>query len=95
MNDQNTENRVEEVNYDNPDEWEDLSRHTRLFAPGHVEEWELAVWELRELLKKLEDPDFRDSHEMAELEESIHHDFEEIAQMFRLALDTKKKEGRP
>ena len=61
-------------------------------AAGHVEEWDGAVDELRELLKKLEDPNFSDPEERMEAEEAIAHGFDEVELMFRDAWDTKKNE---
>lgn len=76
------------INYENPDEWDEIDRPRQIFAPGHIEEWQVALTELRELLATLENTDFQDRQERIEAEEAIFHEIPEVEMHLRDAWDT-------
>lgn len=78
--------------YDVPEDLEDVDRLSQIFAPAHVEEWDLAVLHLREILETLEDADLRDSHERREAEEALFNELEDAEIALRDAWDTRVNE---
>ncbi|ELY68865.1 hypothetical protein [Natrinema versiforme] len=81
-----------EEDYKAPGDYEDLDSHDRIFARGDIAHWNIAVQDLRELLRTLEDPNLNDPVERREVEEAIFHEFGEIERTFRDAWDSRTKE---
>lgn len=61
-------------------------------APPEVEQWQLALCELREILETLEDIDFHYQDRYPEAEEAIDYELYKVANMLHDALDDIQRE---
>lgn len=75
--------------YDNPDDVEVIDRLSQVFAPGEIEEWECALFELREVLHTLESANLNDRRERIEADEALFHALPGAEQHLRDAWDTR------
>lgn len=80
-----------EIDYENADDWNDVSRPELVFAPAHLEEWDIATNELREQLAHLENIDWTSWEDVAEAEEIIDNRLPEIQGDLHDAFDSVRR----
>lgn len=77
--------------YESPDDWEEVGDPRQVFAPGHIEEWDIAMNDLREALEELENVDWESWEDVAEAEEIIDNRLSEIQRNLHDAFDSVKE----